>query len=195
MLKPLSFTYLFLISSLLTAQQAVNVERVDFNSLRDDKLQVTIELSCNENSNKGARDKNYAENIKVKVYLAFESDSQERTFDYYTGEVEIIIMERGDDKNVYFYLPGLIVERDQLNTNPDFYYVEVSVDGQVQNPQSSAMSSNIPNIDVLNSFIAKANADGIANEHFLTPIYLMTGDPELGRVSDLPAFLRRDTRQ
>ena len=103
-------------------------------------------------------------------------------------------MEKGDDKNVYFYLPGLIVERDQLKTDPDFYYIQVTVDEQLQKPQNAAMSSNIPNLDILNSFVSKADAEGGANEHLLTPIYLMTGDSELGRVSDLPAFLRRDVR-
>ena len=176
------------------AQEAIKVDRVDFNSLRDDKLQVEIELSCDENLNPDARKKDFVENIRVKAYLAFERDAQERSFDYYTSEVEIIVMEKGDDKNVYFYLPGLIVERDQLKTDPDFYYIQVTVDEQLQKPQNAAMSSNIPNLDILNSFVSKADAEGGANEHLLTPIYLMTGDSELGRVSDLPAFLRRDVR-
>ena len=176
------------------AQETIKVDRVDFNSLRDDKLQVEIELSCEENPDSEARDKDFVEKIRVKAYLAFERDTQERSFDYYTSEVEIILMEKGDDKNVYFYLPGLIVERDQLKTDPDFYYIQVSVDEEVQEPQSTAMSSNIPNLDILKSFVSRADAEGGVNEHFLTPIYLMTGDPELGRVSDLPAFLRRDVR-
>jgi hypothetical protein len=176
------------------AQETIKVDRVDFNSLRDDKLQVEIELSCEENPDSEARDKDFVEKIRVKAYLAFERDTQERSFDYYTSEVEIILMEKGDDKNVYFYLPGLIVERDQLKTDPDFYYIEVTVGEQVQEPQSTAMSGNIPNLDILKSFVSRADAEGGVNEHFLTPIYLMTGDPELGRVSDLPAFLRRDVR-
>lgn len=175
-----------------TAQEAIMVESVDFNSLRDDKLQIEIKLSCDGNFDSEARDKDFVENIQVKAYLAYERDAQERSFDYYTSKVEIIIMEKGDDRNVYFYLPGLIVQRDQLKTDPDFFYIEVTVDGQVQKPQNTAMSGNIPNLDILNSFISKADSEGGVNEHILTPIYLMVGDPELGRVSDLPAFLRRD---
>ena len=175
-----------------TAQEAIMVESVDFNSLRDDKLQIEIKLSCDGNFDSEARDKDFVENIQVKAYLAYERDAQERSFDYYTSKVEIIIMEKGDDRNIYFYLPGLIVQRDQLKTDPDFFYIEVTVDGQVQKPQNTAMSANIPNLDILNSFISKADSEGGVNEHILTPIYLMVGDPELGRVSDLPAFLRRD---
>lgn len=177
----------------LPAQEDIRVDRVDFNSLRDDWIQMEIELSCEGNSAEEARDKNYVEKIKVKAYLGYTRDASTRSFDYYTSEVEIIIMEKGDDNNVYFYLPGLIAERDQLKTDPDFYYVEVSINGEAQKPQKAAMSSNIPNLDILNSFISKADSEGADNEHLLMPYYLVSGI-DLGRVSKLPAFLRRDVR-
>jgi len=180
-------------SLILPAQEDIRVDRVDFNSLRDDWIQMEIELSCEGNSADEARDKDYVENIKVKAYLGYTRDASARSFDYYTSEIEILIMEKGDDNNVYFYLPGLIVERDQLKTDPDFYYVEVSVNGGAQKPQKVAMSSNIPNLDILNSFISKADAEGAGNEHVLMPIYLVSG-VDLGRVSQLPAFLRREVR-
>lgn len=180
-------------SLVLPAQEDIRVDRVDFNSLRDDWIQMEIELSCEGNSAVEARDKDYVEKIKVKAYLGYTRDASERSFDYYTSEIEILIMEKGDDNNVYFYLPGLIVERDQLKTDPDFYYVEVSVNGGAQKPQKVAMSSNIPNLDILNSFISKADAEGAGNEHVLMPIYLVSG-VDLGRVSQLPAFLRREVR-
>ena len=178
---------------IISAQEAIKVDRVDFNSLRDDWIQMEIELSCHGNPNPDARDDDYVEKIEIKAYLAYERDAGERAYDYYTSEIEIIIMEQGDDNNVYFYLPGLIAERDQLQTDPDFYYVEVSVDGELQKPQTAAMSSNIPNLEILNSFISKADSEGDVNEHLLMPIYLVNGI-DLGRVSDLPAFLRRDVR-
>ncbi|WPJ93950.1 hypothetical protein SH580_10925 [Coraliomargarita algicola] len=180
-------------SLVMSAQEAIKVDRVDFNSLRDDWIQMEIELSCEGNPSPEARDKNYVEKIKVKAYLAYVRDASAREFDYYTSEVEIVIMEKGDDNNVYFYLPGLIAERDQLKTDPDFYYVEVSVDGETQKPQKAAMSSNIPNLDILNNFISKADSEGANNEHVLMPIYLVSGI-DMGRVSKLPAFLRRDVR-
>ncbi len=180
-------------SLLLPAQEDIRVDRVDFNSLRDDWIQMEIELSCEGNSAEEARNKSFVEKIKVKAYLGFTRDASTRSYDYYTSEIEILVMEKGDDNNVYFYLPGLIVERDQLKTDPDFYYVEVSVNGDAQNPQKAAMSSNIPNLDILNSFISKAESEGINNEHVLMPIYLVSGI-DLGRVSQLPAFLRREVR-
>ena len=186
----LIFVSAFLI---LPAQEDIRVDRIDFNSLRDDWIQMEIELSCEGNSAEEARDKDYVEKIKVKAYLGYTRDASERSFDYYTSEIEILIMEKGDDNNVYFYLPGLIVERDQLKTDPDFYHVQVSVNGDVQKPQKAATSSNIPDLDILNSFISKAESEGADNEHVLMPIYLVSG-VDLGRVSQLPAFLRREVR-
>ena len=169
---------------MLPAQEDIRVDRVDFNSLRDDWIQMEIELSCEGNSAKEARHKDYVEKIKVKAYLGYTRDASAHSFDYYTSEIEILIMEKGDDNNVYFYLPGLIAERDQLKTDPDFYYVEVSVNGSAQKAQKVAMSSNIENLAILNSFISKADSEGAGNEHVLMPIYLLSGSGvDLGRVS------------
>ena len=194
-MKKYFVTILALVSAslILPGQEDIRGDRVHFNSLRDDWVQMEIELSCEGNSAEEARDKDFVENIKVKAYLGYTRDTSLRSFDYYTSEIEILIMEKGDDNNVYFYLPGLIVERDQLKTNPDFYYVEVSVDGNAQKPQKAAMSSNIPNLEILNSFISKADSEGANNEHVLMPIYLVSGI-DTGRVSQLPTFLRREVR-
>jgi len=177
---------------LLPAQdELITVDRVDFKSLSDDWLEVRVELSANRNTLPDARDERYVENIGVRVYLGFERDASERTFDFYYSEVEIVIMEQGDDANVYFYLPGLIVERDQLRTDPQFFYAEVSVKGEALKPQRNAMSSNISNLEILEKFISNAEDKGSDNEHLLMPIYLTPGD-RIGRVDDLPVFLRRD---
>lgn len=176
------------------AQEAIEVDRVKFNSLRDDWTQMEIELSCNGNPSEDARNARFVEKIGVKAYIAYERDASAREYDYYSSEVEIVAMEQGDDNNVYFYLPGKIVERDRLDKEPAFYYVQVTVDGETQTPQKSAMSRNIPNADILNSFVSRAESDGSANEHMLMPIYLVTGI-DLGRVSDHPTYLRRDVRQ
>lgn len=188
---------IFLLADLSHAKDTVEVDRVNFNSLRGDWIQMEVELSCNANPSPEARDSRFVEKIKVKVYLAWLRDAQERRYDYYTSEVEIVIMEQGEDYNVYFYLPGLIAERDRLKEEPDFYYVEVAVNDEMQQPSggSPALSSNITNLEILSSFTSKANAEGQQNEHMLMPIYLVQSGIDLGRVSELPIFLRRDVRQ
>jgi hypothetical protein len=57
------------------------------------------------------------------------------------------------------------------------------------------MSSSIRSLEILNSFISKADSGSVENEHKLMPIYLVAGTGvDMGRVSDLPVFLRRDVR-
>lgn len=180
----------------VTAQDAVEVKKVDFKKTSEDWVQMEVEMECLENPAADARDKDYVEAVKVKVYLAYERDASARLYDYYSSEVEIVIMEAKEDYNVYFYLPGLIAERDQLSQPaPAFYYVEVSVGGVVQAPQgrSKAISDSIANLQVLQSFLAKAEEGAARNEFMLLPIYY-TPSQFWGRVDDLPLFLRRDPR-
>jgi hypothetical protein len=176
----------------LCAQNAVEVKSVDFDSQRDDSIRMEIELACNGNYAPDARNRDYVENIGLRVYLAYVRDASARQYDYYTSEAEVVIMEKGEDYNVYFYLPGLIAERDDLKDDPDFYYVELTVDGEKLSPQKNAMG-NIASPEILNSFLSKANSEGSENEHLLMPIYLIYGI-DRGDVSDLPVFLRRDVR-
>ena len=191
LLFPLHFLILF--TSSLIANNAVEVDRISFNSLRDDWVQMEIELSCNGNPSPDAKNPSFVENIKVKVYLAYLRDEATRKYDYYTAEVEIVIMEQHDDRNVYFYLPGPIVERDRLKKEPDFYYAEVSINGELLPPQQSAMSRSIKTPQILESFVSNADSGSVENEHMLMPIYLVSGI-DIGRVSNLPVFLRRDVR-
>lgn len=194
MKKTLFPLFIFIVSVFtVCAQEAVEVKKVDFNNTDDDWIQMEIELACGENRLPDARDRRFVEEIKVKAYLAYKT-KHSPTFDYYTSEVEIVMMEKGENYNVYFYLPGLIVERDQIQPQePEFYYVEVSVKGAVQPPRSGskAFSPNIENFEVLNKFTSQAANQ---NEHLLMPVYFVPSD-YLGRVSDLPTFLRRDVRK
>lgn len=194
MKKTLSAFYLLIVvTSSLFAKEVIEVKGVDFNSLSDDWIQMQIELTCGENPSPDARDPDFVENIKVKVYLGYTRDLATSTFDYYTSEVEIVIMEKGDDNNVYFYLPGPIVDRDNLKTDPDFYYVEVSVDGKPLPPQKNAISGSIANLEILETFKSEADSGSVKNDDLLMPIYLVSG-VNLGRVTNLPVFLRRDVK-
>jgi len=177
-----------------TSQESVSVERVNFKSLKDDWVQMEVQLKCNGNSAPDARNSRYVENIQVKVYLGYAIDKSAGQFDFYTSEVDIIIMEQGDDNNVYFYLPGLVVERDNLSSiDPDYYFVEVYVNDVLQLSDRNSRSSSIQNETVLASMKAKATSEGAANDFILMPIYYVPTEYR-GRVDKLPVFLRKDVR-
>lgn len=180
------------------AEEIIRVERTNFNSLRNDWIQMEMELSYRGEAPDNARSRDFIENVGVKVYLAYKptpgsGKGPAPEFDFYISEVEIAALERGLRNNVYFYLPGPIAKRDRLRPDPEFFYIELSVNGEMQKPQRNAMSTNIPNIEILNSFTNRANSELGANEHLLMPIYLVTG-ADIGRVERLPVFLRRDAQ-
>ncbi|MEN8662899.1 MAG: hypothetical protein ACN4GF_01845 [Lentimonas sp.] len=175
------------------AQETIDVDRVNFKSLRDNWVQMEIQLKCGKNPDPQARNDRYVENIKVKAYLGYALKEKGK-FDFYTSEVEIVVMEQGDDNNVYFYLPGLIVERDQLSSiDPDYYFVEVSVNDQLQPVSKKARSSKLREDSVLASMKSKADSEASSNEHILMPIYYAPAE-FTGRVDKLPIFLRKDVR-
>jgi len=176
------------------SQEAISVDRVNFKSLKDNWVQMEVQLTCNANPAADARDRRFVENITIKAYLGYATGAAAGKFDFYTAEAEIIIMEQGDDNNVYFYLPGMIVDRDKLSSiDPDYYFVEVTVNGELQPSERSARSSSIKNETVLASMKSKATAEGAENDFILMPIYYVPAEYR-GRVDKLPIFLRKDVR-
>ena len=159
---------------------------------------MEVELACKGNLSPEARDPDYLGNVEVKVYLAYlPNEAQAPNYDYYTSELEIAIMERRENYNVYFYLPGLIAERDGCVGRKSGVLSTLKSLSTVRrnSPKggSKAISDSIANLQILQSFLSKAESEGQVNEHLLMPIYLVSGT-DLGRVSDLPTFVRRDVR-
>ncbi len=177
----------------LFAQDAVSVERVKFDPLGDDWMQMEIELMCNGNPSPDARDKDFVENIVVKPLIGYALGGGE--FQFYSAEVEVMIMEARDKNSVYFYMPGPVVKRDELSTRPEYYFVEIIINGQPQKPQKGpALSSSIKDLTVLQNMQSKAQTQLAENENILQPSYF--APPQYsGRARNLPIFVRREPRQ
>jgi len=176
----------------------VEVDNVDFSPLQDDWVEMRIELTSNGNPQaENRRDRRYVSNVVVKPYLAFETGEGDQRFDYYSSQVEIVALEQGETYNVYFYLPGIVVERDDLPNDPYFFLVELSVGGETlpveRNPQG--IGNEFRNrLDVVKSFKEQAVSNSDETQFVLKPVY----HAPLGRigadVDDLPAFIRREPR-
>ncbi|ADE54960.1 hypothetical protein [Coraliomargarita akajimensis] len=182
---------LFFAASAVATAQDVVVDKVDFKSLRDSWVQVEIQLSCVGNSAADARDPKYLENIKVKPYLAYPKGESTSDFVYFTSEVEIMIMEARDKNRVYFYIPGLIIDRDRLKF-PKYYYVELEVNGQPVEPSKKSFygvaDSSLPNLK------SSAESGAAVNSGALIPYYHAPSEV-LGGVRDLPIVVRRDGKE
>lgn len=181
----------FFTSSLspLSAEDAVTVDRVKFNTVGDRWVQVEIELTCNGNPAPDAVNPDYVEKITVKPLLAYRTGSGE--YNFYTSQVEILIMEARDKNTVYFYMPGLVMERDEIRGDPEFHYVEISIAGQVQEPQKGPAMGNISNETMLKNMQAKAQAQAEANKNILIPSYYAPLQYRADSRKE-PVYLRRE---
>ena len=169
-------------STILNAQDAVTIDRVKFSNAADRWVEVQIELTCNSNPSKEATNRDFVENISIKPLLAYKTGTG--AFSFYISKVEIMIMEARDKATVYFYMPGPIMERDEIRGDPEYYYIEVAVGGTVQKTTSgAAISSKISGAAMLDNMKAKAQEQTAKNKNILIPSYLA------------PTHLRPDSRK
>ena len=105
-------------------------------------------------------------------------------------------MEQRDKNSVYFYMPGPVVERDELPARPEYYYIEVSVGGVTQEPSKdgAAMSSNISSLEMLQNMQSKAQSQLAENENILLPVYFAPAEYR-SKARNLPVFVRRELHQ
>lgn len=168
--------------------QDVVLDRVSFNSLPRDWVEIEIQITCQGNSSPEASNEDFLENIKVRPYLAYPKGSSSGEFVYFTAEVEILIMEKSDSNNIYFYLPGLLMERDNLKF-PEYYYIEIEVNGEPLPPENEAYDgispTSIPN------FKSKVESGSVSTKHALMPVYLAPLEYQ-NRARKLPLFVRRE---
>ena len=178
----------------LAAKAPIEVSKVDFDTTKDDWIQMQVELDFGVNTLPDARDKDFFSNVGVKAYVAYEIDAAKRQYDYYICEVKIALAEAKEKYNVYFYLPGMIVERDRISqAKPAFYYVALNLAGNELAPKqgSYAISDSIKNLQILNSFLAKAKEMSASTKGLLMPSYFAPGAYK-SRVQKQPLYLRLD---
>ena len=197
MFKTVLSIIFFLLVSIdgLFAENAVTVERVKFDSLGDDWMQIEIDLLCNGSTSPDARNPDFVENITIKPLIAYTMGGGD--FQFYSSSVEVMIMEARDKNSVYFYMPGLVAERDELPSRPDYYYIEVSIGGVIQDPSDAgeALSSSIRDLDVLKKMQSRAAAQSqiINNEGLLLPAYFAPIEYSSG-ARNQPVYNRREPK-
>lgn len=188
-------TAILLAPAAFVAQAApVEVQNVNFRGIGNDWVQVEVQLLVGENAAEGARDRNFIQNVGVEVLLAYQRG--ENQFDYYTSEVEILVMERGDRPNVYFFLAGPIVKRDRLPRGEPFaFMVNLTHNGADIPMGSRAVSSRIRgNEAAINSLRQNARAEAGTNEGILMPSFFAPLGDIRATVRGEPIYIRRDGR-
>ena len=179
----LQFSFVF-----ISIGQVVSVEKVKFKSLQDDWLMCEVHIKTGFNTTPGATSKRFVENVGVRLYLGFENKNSDNSIDYYYSEVTALILERGDENAVRFYIPGKVMEMKRYS-KPEYYYAEVVVNQISLEPRSRAFSSQFNSYDNLKNFVKKAKSGSFKNLGRLMPSYLSPLNV-VGSDPGAPAYLR-----
>lgn len=180
-------------------QLPVMVTDVDFqNDVRPlDWWKMEIELEARRDEDPAARHPEFLTNVKVTVTLGFERAGVAGEFDFFQSSMELLAMEQGEDYKIAFWIPEEIQEAFQLQETPDYWLIELSVNGRPIPPSSDLIRSTAsPKLrsspQLLSSFKARASAGLGDTDGFLLPTHL-TPYPLTG-VDDEPAPVRRYER-
>lgn len=145
--------------------QPVEIEDVKFNTNVGQLkwTQCEIKLKPGNNPDPKAPNRDYVDNVKVTLSLGYVRDSKEKTFFFYQSSMTLVTLESQKNKIISFFLPREIVERDNLSKEPDYWLIQLEVDGKELNPKTDHMSSNLHSREALNSFKGKpfSDTDGI----------------------------------
>jgi hypothetical protein len=182
--------------SLLAQSFPVEVQNVTFRGIANDWIQVEVQLLANENTTEGARSRQFVENVGVELLLAYERDGSTSSFDYYSSQVEVLVMERGDRPNVYFFLAGPVVKRDRLPKGEPFaYLVNLTIKGADVPMVARAVSTRIRGNDsAINSLRQFARSESGLNEGILMPSFFAPLGDIRAQVRGEPIYLRRDVK-
>ncbi len=170
------------------AKAAVEVSNVTFNSPQGAGSalpwqEVVVELKVNP-----TKEGNYVSHVKVTLTLGTEVTVGAKRIDFYRAAAEAVALKVGSKALFRFYLPPEIVERDSLHGETKYYAAEVSVGGQAQ-PASHESHTRDPKVmPSVQSFLAKAAADGAVNDGILLP--QMFTPFEHDNTKEAPTFVR-----
>ncbi len=151
---------------------------------------MTIELTADTER----RATTWLNNIKVEVILGFKVADRPTPL-VLRAEAELVALERRSRKTVVFLIPREVVEQFQLAQVPDFWAIDLSVQGQAlpHAPRDNRRSASVETPAFLDGFREAAGAQQAANLGMLVPIYLSPySEEEFGRQP--PAYLRRDAK-
>ena len=186
-----SFVGLSVYSSTVKHDNPVLVQGVRFDSLDNDWLQAEIKLRARANTTPGSRTLNYVDSVRLKITLSYKVPSAPGGYDFYQATVEMPSLKRGELYRVYFYLPGVIVQRDRLSREPHAYIVELDVGGRkLPLRKENLKPSFFKEASFVTRYLNRARLQAPMNEGILLPQY--HAPPDLTEnLGNSPAFARK----
>lgn len=178
------------------AGAAVEVRSVKFAMVRpelggDAWLETQVEVNVIPDPGAGVYGR-FADRVQATLLLSVRKRDNDLAF--FRASAEAVSLEAGRAM-FRFYLPPEILRREQINTDPHAYAVELAVGGRVQPITPSAVSSELRTGDpqraaaLIRTFKDRVAQAAPRNDGVLVPQYL---SPFAGMYrGDTPSFVRR----
>lgn len=175
----------------------VEVRGVKFANVRppgggDAWLEATVEVGVTANPAAGVYGR-YADRVQATFLVSLRTRDNDYTF--FRASAEAVTLESGRAA-FRFYLPPEILRREQVNSDPFAYAVEIAVGGRPIAPGTNAVSSGLRTSDVqraadlLRAFKDRVAQSAPQNDGVMVPQYLSPLAASYG--NDTPAFVRRE---
>lgn len=148
-------------------QAPVQVRGIRFslqNSPTGDRwYRAEVELMANNNpAGDEAPNSRWVDNIEVTLTVAFPVKAYGSDFTFYRASATLVSLQQRKNTSVYFYLPWEIVERDRISgSEPEYYAVEIRVNGDALPPQREHFSRNLGDIAAVQHFLT-ASLEGVS---------------------------------
>lgn len=180
------------------ASPAIVVDRVRFDRAPDritgeQWLACTIEFTARTNPAEEPANRLWVDNVGLRFTIGYGDPAKNQgKLDFaYQASVSIISVELNSRREVTFFLPPEIMKRDRLRYgDPDFWVVELTINGTPVQATSASTSRSITDRSILDGFTRAANEHLGRTEGILQPAYL-TPFGVTGRNS--PTFKRLET--
>ncbi len=202
---PLLLLAALFLPTLLSAQEAetpkIQVDDVRFDRVSDraggDWVMATVQISTDGNPLPNARDDDYTDDVLLTLNLCYEVENLpegQPPLDFYSSSVRVVSLEKGKRYSVYFFLPGILRDRDDLDVDPFAWLIEMQVAGtRVPMAPDQAGGEIAISREGYDNFLSRARSGAAQNQGLLVPHYLAPDaivNSARIRVNEIPAFYR-----
>lgn len=158
------------------AQDRVEVGGVTFSQVRalqsttDHWQEMEISLKARPDRHRLGH---VTDRVKVKVYIGYEHAVAEgkREWKFFRARVDLVGLRSGRS-SVRFYLPPEIVKRDETQSGPKYWAVELVGEGMEVSPTRRNYSLALKDERMLSQFMDKVSNEGAANDGLFQPQHL-----------------------
>lgn len=168
----------------------IEVTKVSFRNIQPDNggegwLEAVVELNVGGTPGAGV----YSRNVdRVRVTLSISIKTRDNDFDFFRASAEAVSLRAGRAA-VRFYLPPEVVRREQINSTPHAWLVELAAGGRPLPESAGGVSSVLQSAEVISSFKDRVVRAAPLNDGILVPQYDSPFEHNYG--NDTPSFVRR----